>query len=516
MRPCFTFEEIRAIEKQIIESGVPSLILMENAGFRSYHVLKQIISGIEQYEIFIITGKGNNAGDGFVIARHLLIDGYRVNLIPLCDASELKGDAKINFELLLKSGFSDLSFSSFHDINRHKKVIVIDAILGTGSQGSPEGVFAEAIRQLNDLKKRNRKLKIVSVDVPSGLSSGSNLNVIADYTLTMAIAKSELLFGEAKESAGEIHVIDIGTGSEVFNKLNIFGKFIPELSDIRRMYPKRKKSSYKYSNGRALIIGGSRRLSGAIIMSSLSALRSGCGAVITAYPESISSHLGRKLYEAIKLPLNETEEGSISSDSYDKIMSRIADSDAVLIGPGLSLNEETGELVRNVIMNSARNIIIDADAITHICDSTEIFKKRSQDSEVILTPHIGEFSRLAKVNTSDILRSRFELVRNFCREFNVNVVLKSETSISVLKTGEIYINPTGSEVLATAGSGDVLSGIMVSILAQTKNPMVSMLCANYVHGMTADIYSVRHLIRQTALQRDIIGLIPEALSIVFN
>ncbi|MCX7878569.1 MAG: NAD(P)H-hydrate dehydratase, partial [Ignavibacteria bacterium] len=190
--------------------------------------------------------------------------------------------------------------------------------------------------------------------------------------------------------------------------------------------------------------------------------------------------------------------------------------DAVLIGPGLSLNSETGELVINVIMNCKKNVIADADALTHIAGSVDILKNRNSDSEIILTPHIGEFSRLTGCSVQDILKSRFQVVRDFCKNYNVNLVLKSETSISVLKSGEIFINPTGSELLATAGSGDVLSGIMVSLLAMSKNPMTSMICANFIHGLAADIYSAKHFLKQSALQRDIIELIPDAISAILN
>ncbi|MCX7877747.1 MAG: NAD(P)H-hydrate epimerase, partial [Ignavibacteria bacterium] len=331
MRSCFTFGETRDVESGIISSGVPSLLLMENAGANFSFVLKKIFPDLNEFKIFIVTGKGNNAGDGFVIARHLLIDGYDVSLIMLCDSSELKGDVKVNFDLLIKLGFSGLSFSSFGDVNNYKKFILIDAVLGTGLSGSPQGIFAEAIVNINKLRASKRKSRVVSVDVPSGLAADSDICVNADFTITMGCEKAELLFGKGKESTGEVHIADIGIGSEVFNKMNSFGKFIPDMKDINALFPRRKKSSYKYSNGKALIIGGSRNLSGALIMSSLAALRTGCGAVISAYPESVSSHLGRKLYEAIKLPLNETTDGSLSADSYDKLISQIDNSDAVLI-----------------------------------------------------------------------------------------------------------------------------------------------------------------------------------------
>ncbi|HWA05587.1 MAG TPA: NAD(P)H-hydrate dehydratase, partial [Ignavibacteria bacterium] len=233
---------------------------------------------------------------------------------------------------------------------------------------------------------------------------------------------------------------------------------------------------------------------------------------LTAFPRSISAHFSRKLNEVIKTELDETPDCSIAGNSYTKILKQLSKSDAVLIGPGLSLNSETANFLFDVIINSPKPLVIDADALTLLAGNIEILKQRKSENEIIITPHIGEFSRLSGKSTEDINSNRFEIVRNFAKEYNVNVVLKSETTLSCTIDGKIYINNTGNELLGSAGSGDVLSGIIVSLLAQTGNVNTAMICGNYVHGMLADIYFDKHDNKQSASQQDLIKLIPAAVT----
>ena len=260
------------------------------------------------------------------------------------------------------------------------------------------------------------------------------------------------------------------------------------------------------------MIGGSKGLSGAVIMSSLAALKAGSGAVLAAYPRSITAHFSRKLNEVIKTELDETPDGSIAGDSYTKILKQLSKADAVLIGPGFSLNPETANFLFDVISNSTKLLVIDADALTLLAGNVEILKQRKSESEIILTPHLGEFSRLSGKTTDEINANRFEIVRDFAKEYNINVILKSETSLSCTSDGKIYINNSGNELLGSAGSGDVLSGIIVSLLAQSGNVITAMICGNYIHGMLADIYYDKYGNKQSASQQDLIKLIPAAVT----
>jgi NAD(P)H-hydrate epimerase len=520
MKPAFTFDEIREAEKSIISLGrIPSLVLMENAGKNAFDIICNRITDILEREIYVLCGKGNNAGDGFVIAREMAINGIGVKVVNVSD-SALSSDALTNYNILMNLNSDLVSFISFGDfeksVKKQSKVLIIDAMLGSGIKGKLSTEFDHAVNFINNLK--HKKLKVVAIDVPSGLMSGEQINPIvsADLTITMGAIKTELLYGEGKDSSGDIYIAPIGITDELLEMHNSYKKYFVEFGDVKNIFPKRKKSSYKYSNGKALIIGGSEGLSGAVIMSSFSALKSGAGAVIAAIPKSISAHFSKKLYEVIKTELDETDDGSIAAKSFDKVKKRIDKSDAVLIGPGLSLNTDTKNFLIEVIKNCDKNLIIDADGLSLLAEDTSVLLNRNSKSEIILTPHIGEFSRLSKISPEQIELNRFETVKGFAREHKVNVVMKSETTFCCLTDGRIYINSTGNENLATAGSGDVLSGILVSILAQTNDVYKAMICGTYFHGMTADMYYQKYGNKQTASQQDLIKLIPEAVTNILN
>lgn len=519
MKPVFSFEQIREAEKRIIaDDSVPSLILMENAGKNSYEKIKEYFGDPADYDIFIFTGKGNNAGDGFVIARQMLIDKVPFTVVHVMPVNDLKGDALINYEILLKENnglYTIIPYSGFMaKFDKKAKTLIIDAVLGSGISGKLTADFADYINAVNDLKSKHHKIKAAAIDVPSGLMSGEQVNPVikADITITMGAVKTELLYGAGKENSGEVFVVPIGIPDDYLKRYNSYHKSIPEISDISKMFPERKKASYKYSNGKALIIGGSSNLSGAVIMSSSSALRSGAGAVIAAIPRSISPHFAKKQADVIKILLDETPGFSIAADSYPAVAGRIEDSDAVLIGPGISLNAGTKKFVFEVIKKCGKNLVIDADALTILSENTNALINREYGNEIILTPHVGEFARLSGKSPAEIIYNRFDAARDFARKYSVNIVMKSETTFSCLKNGEIYINPTGNESLGTAGSGDVLSGIIVSLLAQTSDIKSSMVCGNYLHGLSADLYYEKFGNKQSASQQDFIKLIPKAIT----
>ncbi len=550
MKPAFTFDEIRQAEKCIIVlERIPPLLLMENAGKNSLDVLLAEFPDLDEYNIFIICGKGNNAGDGLVLARHLVINGYDVKISLIETSAQLKGDALINYQifrkwdtlmnyqLIKKSGEEKAEFifyeSVFKAVKKNEKTIIIDAILGTGIKGSLSvpllakggaGGFLNAITLINKAKEKNKKLKIVSLDVPSGLMSGEQVNPVvnADLTITMGSIKTELLFGEGKENSGKVIVVPIGITENLIEKYNTSGKYIIEIDDVRKIFPRRKKSSYKYSNGKVLVIGGSRGLAGSIIMSSYSAIKSGAGGVCAAIPESLSRSFNKKVYEVMTVPLDETEEGSIRPDSFPNLQKRMEWADAVLLGPGISTNDSTKEFIFEVIKNCDKPLVIDADALNVLSTDLSVLKTRKFKNEIILTPHIGEFSRLSGTPSKEIGLNRFEIACNFVKEHNLNLVLKSETTITCTTDGKIYINSSANEALSTAGSGDVLSGIIVSLVAQsTASPYPlskgeGCLIGVYLHGLCADLYYNKYGNKQTASPQDIIKLIPKAVSTILH
>jgi NAD(P)H-hydrate epimerase len=251
-------------------------------------------------------------------------------------------------------------------------------------------------------------------------------------------------------------------------------------------------------------------------MSSLSALKCGSGGVVAAIPETISSIFNKRLFEIMTLELEATPEGSIASHQFDGLRKRLDWADAVLIGPGISLNQQTGEFVYEVIAGCNKNLIIDADALTLLSGNMNLLKNRKTDNQIILSPHLGEFSRLTGISINEIQSNRFKILREFVVEYKVNIALKSETTVVCLSNGDIYVNTSGNESLATIGSGDVLSGIMVSLLAQTKDVHKALVCGHYLHGLCADIYAEKYGNKQTATPQDMIRLISSAVSFVIK
>ncbi len=525
MKPAFTYHEIREAEKAIIEKeGIPSLILMENAGKNAYDMITALYPELKNESVIIICGKGNNAGDGFVIARHFVINSIPVKLFCFSASGELKGDALVNFEILQKMAseicnicnITEDNFDSF--AKSLKKIkgngIIIDSLLGSGVKGKVTGLYENVILEVNKLKRKNHNIDVISIDVPSGLSDDISCGAVIDacHTITMGAVKTNLLFGRGKENTGILHIIPIGIPVEMLERFSAGNKHIVELKDVQRLFPVRKKTSYKYSNGKTLVVGGSKGLSGAIIMSSLAALKSGAGAVLAAFPGSISAHFSRKMFEVIKTELQSAADGSIAENAFDEMAAPLKKANAVLIGPGISLSSSAAEFVKRLVTECNKPMVIDADALTIISDDNEILKRRKKDTEVILTPHLGEFSRLSGLSVDEILSDLFSSVRKFAKEFDVNIVLKSETSFTCTSEGEIYINSSGNEQLASAGSGDVLSGVTASLLAQTGDAATAMICGNYLHGLLADIYFEKYGNKQTASVQDLIKLLPEAAS----
>lgn len=521
MKPVFTFPELREAEKMIInKDGVPSLLLMENAGKNAFDVITSLYADVEDYSIYIFCGKGNNAGDGFVVARHFAINDLEVNVIHITSPDLLKGDALLNYELLKKLISKNVSFNSFNELNsmqinplRKSKILIIDAMLGSGIQGRLSPEFEQAIEYINSARKLNKNSNVVSIDVPSGLMSGEQVNPLikANVTVTMAALKTEMLFGAGKENCGEIFVVPIGVTENKLDEYNISRKFVVGIEDASSLLPKRKKSSYKYSNGKPLLIGGSKGMSGALVLSTMGAIHSGAGGTSIAFPRSLSSHYGSKLFDVVKTELDETSEQSIADSSFELLKKKIEKSDAVLIGPGISLNSETKSFVIDVIKDTDKPMVIDADALTILAENIDVLLNR-KSNDVILTPHLGEFSKLSGLSTEQILLNRFESVQTFAKKYNVNVIMKSETTFCCLAKGDIFINLTGNESLAITGSGDVLSGIIVSLLSQTKDVKAAMLCGTYLHGMIADMYYEQYGNKQSASQKDLLKHIPKAVT----
>ena len=488
MKSVFFNTDVLTAEKNIIDGlCIPSLILMENAGKNSAEIIIKEFEKSDAESVTVLCGKGSNAGDGFVIARHLLLAGISVSVILLYPAKVFKGDAEINFSILeklrkdypLRIVYAG-SFGSFKKHTNSRFTFYVDAVFGIGFKGTAETKIRTVFHYINNQKNKF----VVSVDTPSGLSDiNPNSDVVnADLTISMGVRKFACLVGQGKTNSGKIETVDIGIPVEEFSKQNKKKIYIPEAKDLKCFIPVRKKNSNKYTNGKLFILAGSEGFTGAAYLCSLSALRTGCGAVILGIPSALNTVMERKTTEVITLPLQGKK--YFNGDAYKGIQDKLKWADAVLIGPGIGRNPETLALVRNVYTNTGKNIVLDADGIFAFRGNPELLKRRR--GKTVLTPHYGEFAGLLGISVEDLKKDLYNISLNFAREFKVILVLKN--SPTVITDGQYFIvNPTGSENLATVGTGDVLAGITAGLLASNHTAWGSALLAVYLHGLCGDM-----------------------------
>ncbi|MEP7146010.1 MAG: NAD(P)H-hydrate dehydratase [bacterium] len=486
MKNIFFNDKVLDAEKKIISSlRISSAVLMENAGLNSAAYIRENFRDSITNEVIIITGKGNNAGDGFVTARHLAIENIHVKVLSLFKESELKGDSLINYNILKKSYGNNINIIYCKDEKEIRKEItdenglIIDAVFGVGFKGKLENRITEIFIFINDLKNKIR----ISLDTPSALFNYNQTSAAfkADVTLAIGIKKFHSVFYEGRKNSGWIEVMNMGVSDREFTKYNSDGIFEIEEDDVINFLPKREINSNKYSTGKVFILSGSKGLTGAASLCSMSALRTGSGAVVTGVPESINDIMEIKLTEVMTMPLAETPESSLSIDSYEEIRSRFEWADTVLIGPGISKNEETMSLVRRIVKDNDLSYVLDADAISAFRGNLNLLKNK----KIIITPHFGEFANLLGKNIEEVKNNFFELAKTFAKDFKIILVLKNSPTM-ITDGNKFYINTTGKENLATAGSGDVLSGIIASLYSQTNNILESALAGVYIHGMCGD------------------------------
>lgn len=513
MENVFLNEEITEVEKKIISSlKIPSLILMENAGFNSAEYILKNFKKETANEVIILAGKGNNAGDGFVIARNLISNKINVKILMLFGETELKGDALVNYTVLKNLKSSYLKIIRCGSLSLLKKNIlpenklIIDSVFGVGFKGTPGRKISDVINFINKIKNK----KVIAIDTPSCLISycQEHESVKADVTLSMGVKKFHSMFYDGKDSSGKTEVISIGIPTAEFSNQNRNRIYETSASDVREFLPVRKSDSNKYSNGKVFILSGSEGLTGAAYLCSSAAAKSGAGAVITGTPESLNDIMEIKLTEVMTLPLPETEFRTFSLLSYSKIKEKLKWADSVLIGPGISKNEETANLIRKIVSENDLNYVIDADGISAFRNHANLLKNRN----VILTPHTGEFAKLTGKSISVIRNNFYSEAKEFAKKYNVVVLLKNAPSV-ITDGNYFYINPAGKENLATAGTGDVLSGIIAALLAQTGSLLMSAVSGAFIHGMCGDrIYGITG--DSSTLASDLLNEIPEVKNFI--
>ncbi len=524
MQPLATAEQMQRFDSSAINKySLPGIVLMENAGRAFADVLEKYVSSVEGKSIFIICGKGNNGGDGFVIARHLSNRGARVHVALLAKKKDVKGDAKTNLDILLKMVSSKKSFITFDEVSSVKKLeqllkpdVIVDAIFGTGFSGEVKGFYAKTIEWIN-----NQQSFVAAVDIPSGVNATAgiveNIAVKANLTITMGLAKIGHYVGDGREHSGTVEVVDISIPSFILHQFHtprlVGGQATlrVEKEDVRRSLPQRPSTAHKYSVGTVLVIAGSRSFTGAPLMTAVSAMRAGAGAVILAVPKSIHAALIKKATEVMMVALEETEEGTISLKAIDEINKRLLWADVVALGPGLSQNLETRQLVHKLVQDIYKPLVLDADGLGMMAYDISILKKRI--GETIITPHVGELRLLTKLDRDYIETNRVEVARTQAKNLHSILVLKGSPTATGTPDGRVFLNSTGNPGMATAGSGDVLTGIISSFLAQGMLPEEAAYCGVFVHGMAGDI-AAKKFGERSIMAMDILDCIPETLKAI--
>jgi ADP-dependent NAD(P)H-hydrate dehydratase / NAD(P)H-hydrate epimerase len=489
--------------------SMPSLILMENAGRCVIDKIETIYGTVADARILVVCGKGNNGGDGFAAARHALDRGAWVTVVMMESEQHLSGDPLIMARILAKSVHPKLTIvSSFSAARLHKKefTFLVDALFGTSFHGAVKGKYLSAITWMND-----QSAVRVAVDVPSGLNaetgSVDTAAVRADLTVTMAALKPGFFLDRGREYAGRVSVAEISMPRGALDGCSVHIYRLGD-EDVRRDLPVRSLTAHKYSVGKLCVIAGSRGLTGAALLSAEAAMRSGAGAVILCTPASELSAVAKRTLEVMPFPAASTPEGTFALDAVYELSAKIDWADVVLLGPGIAPHAETDIVVRGIIAATRAPIVIDAGGLTALVGDPGVLRERKK-YPTVLTPHIGEFARLVNRKASEIEHDKIEIARAFARDHGVILVLKGAPTLVAAPDGTVCINATGNPGMATAGSGDVLAGVIASLLAQGNDAFTAARNAVYLHGRAGDL-SAREKTQSGMIASDIIDQLPSA------
>ncbi|MFB0508637.1 MAG: NAD(P)H-hydrate dehydratase [Thermodesulfobacteriota bacterium] len=485
-----TAYQMRALDRRTIhERGVPGINLMENAGKGATEVILRRFPDLPRKRVAVIAGKGNNGGDAFVIARHLINKGLGVNIFLLAENKAVKGDAKTNLDILTKEGIEVRELPTLREFEATRDDLLshdvfIEGLLGTGLDSEVKGYYKEVISALNATGK-----PVVAIDIPSGLdaTSGKPLGtcIKAALTPTFGLPKVGQLIHPGVDFVGELEVIDIGIPDDLIEEEDIRSHLI-QYEDIQDLLPvPRHADTHKGDYGHLLVLAGSVGKTGAAALACQAAMRVGAGLVTLGIPASLNEIMEVKLTETMTMPLPETESRTLGLDAFRQIVEISQGMQALVIGPGISTADETGQLVRKLVKALRLPMVIDADALTALSAEPEILK--DIESPIILTPHPGEMARLTGLSSKAIQEDRIEISRNFAMEYGVYLVLKGSRTIIAQPGGDIHINPSGNPGMASGGTGDVLTGMMGGLVCQGCPPASAAIAATYVHGLAGDL-----------------------------
>ncbi len=503
-----TAEQMRRVDQRTMELGIPGLVLMENAGHRVVELLEEKFAPLARHRVVVLCGKGNNGGDGFVVARQLYtrLRPARLDVVFAGEEAALKGDAAANFRMLRACG-CPVTGGLIPEMRQ--ATIVVDALLGTGLAGPARGRMLELIREINT---GFPEAKVVAVDIPSGLPSdtGNPLGeaVRADYTVTFTAPKIGQVLPPACDFVGELRVGAIGSPPALWEEDEEIWLALSTPAQFRKLLAPRAPGGHKGTYGHVLTIGGSRGKTGAAAMAGISALRAGAGLSTVASPASALPVIASHWAEVMTAPLPETAAGALAGQPVSgKTLAELAAGKAVIaVGPGLGTHPETVQTVRWVVENLEQPLVIDADGLNALAGTA--FRGRP---EMVLTPHPGEMARLVGATTKEVLADRAGMARKFATERGVILVLKGQRTLVATPAGRVWINPTGTPAMATGGAGDILTGMIAGLIAQYPDRIEqAVLAAVWLHGRAGEL-GARELGEQALVATDLLRFLPAAI-----
>lgn len=483
-----TAEQMREIDRRTIEAGVPSIVLMENAACRFVEFLEREYSPLEQQRIVVICGKGNNGGDGMAIARqlHLRFRPRALDVVLAWAPEELRGDAEINYRMLKALG---VPVRREITPSMRAATLVIDALLGTGLSGPARGVALDFIREMNSGFPRAREA-VVSVDMPSGLCEDGE-SVLPAHTVTFTAPKVEQVLPPLCDRVGRLHVVPIGTPEAMLERDGSLWLELIEPRRFRRLFEPRPRGAHKGDFGHVLVIGGWEGKGGAAAMAGWAALKAGAGLVTVACAEAERRTVTSLAPELMTQGLGE--------DPGDK--------DVIALGPGLGRDPEMVSLAQRLFAQSALPMVVDADGLNALARTPV----RGPGPWRVLTPHPGEMARLAGCTGTDIQADRVGVARRFAGERHVVLVLKGQRTLIAHPDGRVLVNPTGTPAMATAGSGDVLTGMIAGLLAQWPDRREeALMAAVWLHGRAGEL-AAEAATEWCVTATDLIRYLPEAI-----
>ena len=476
-----------ADRRTIDDIGIPSLVLMENAGRQAVAAMEAMYADLGERQVGVLCGRGNNGGDGFVVARTLAQRGVDVSVFLIGRVADVRGDARTNLEILGRLGITvvevgdsqawELHVSELTDCN-----LIVDAIFGTGLNAPVSGLIESVIADVN-----TSGIPVVAIDLPSGLSADScepiGPAIEAGLTVTLGAPKLPLVLPPAETRAGDIVIADIGIPGDVIDAVD--GPRIELLTraSMRELITPRAADSHKGDYGRVLVVGGSLGKTGAAHLAALGALRSGAGLVTVATPAACLPIVAALGSEYMTEPLRHGD-GGIAAEEVDRVMEMARD--VIAIGPGLGQATGTQDFVRQIVDRATAPLVVDADGLNAFASDPDRLVGR-EGRDVIVTPHPGEMARLVGMSTDEVQASRLEIARNFAVAHHVYVVLKGHRTLVATPDEKVFINPTGNPGMATGGTGDVLTGMIAAWLAQLLDAEAACRVAVYLHGAAGEL-----------------------------